>query len=360
MKPSQWESSRQALVIAPNWVGDAMMALPALRALEAALPETRMLLLARPAPAAALSAAGLRSPALSWPSPRGPAELLSEFRHLRRTAARIGNLDFILLLPNSFHSALQACALGARARIGYRRDARGWLLTHPLSRPRRGGIPAHESYYYLELLRLAGFIARLPESVFAQISADENLCALWRSRLQLSKSVRLVVVHAGAAYGEAKRWPPECFVRLLAALPSNCRVALVGSAAERPLAIWIETQLAARAASPSAPSRFLNLAGETGIADLIAVLSLADVVVANDSGPMHLAAALGRPLVALFGPTNDRETYPLGPPGWRGLRLLCAEGVSCRPCKLRQCPVDHRCMRRLDVNIVLAAVQAWL
>ncbi len=351
MKPLAWDRFRRGLLITPSWVGDTMMALPAIHALEAALPDCQLALLARPAPASGLRAARLRSPVMSWPAARRLPELLSEFRHLRRDALKLGGLDFVLLFPNSFHAAFEAAALGGRARIGYRRDGRGFLLTHALSPPAPGSLPGHESFYYLELLRRAGLIAELPATVHAQLWAEPERVELWRGRL--AGEGQLVAIHAGAAYGEAKRWPPSYFAALLARLPDNSRVALVGSLAERPLANWMQAQAGSRL-------RLWNLAGETEIDDLLAVFSLADAVLANDSGPMHLAAALGRPLVALFGPTNELETYPLGPEHWQGLRLLHAEGISCRPCKLRTCPIDHRCMRRLDVESVRRALEERL
>ncbi len=351
MKPIAWAQCRHGIVIAPNWLGDALMALPALRALETALPEADLAVLARPAPAAALAAARLRTPILPWPAALRFTELLAELRHLRRDGRRLRNLDFALLLPNSFHAALQAFTLGARLRIGYQRDRRGWLLTHALPLPQNGETPSHESFYYLELLRRAGLIASLPPTPTAQLWADEALCRRWSGRL--AGAGPLIVIHAGAAHCEAKRWPPEYFAALLARLPSGCRAALVGRAAERPLTNWLREQAAARLP-------LFNLAGETSLPELLAVLSLADLVVANDSGPMHLAAALGRPLIALFGPTNEKETYPLGPEGWPGPRLLLAENIACHPCKLRTCPIDHRCMQRLRVQTVLAAIEEHL
>ena len=336
MKPgSRDRSPRTGAVIAPNWVGDAVMCLPAVVALRDAYPECEWTVLARAAVAPVFRLARLGFnvaplPARWWRRlPRCPAELAVVF-------------------PNSFHAATLACRLGARRRVGYARDRRSWLLHPAVAVPQPGSIPGHESFYYLELLRGAGLIERLPEEsaeLRVRLHPDAQTASNWRQRLGGSA---IVALHVGATFGSAKRWLPERFAELAAELAAGgAHVVLVGSSAERDLARKVR-MLAAR------PFEIKNLAGETTLPELVALLSAVDVLVANDSGPMHLAGAVGTPVVALFGSTNERETYPLTEAG--KLRLLKVPGIACSPCKLRECPIDHPCMTGIEVPTVLQAV----
>ncbi|MGH9485607.1 MAG: glycosyltransferase family 9 protein, partial [Terriglobales bacterium] len=153
-------------------------------------------------------------------------------------------------------------------------------------------------------------------------------------------------------FGSAKCWLPERFAELAGELARRgvC-VVLIGGNAERELARKI------RMLAPH-PEQLKNLAGETSLEDLVALIAAADVLVANDSGPMHVAGAVGTPVVALFGSTNEKETYPLTENG--KLRLIKAPGIACSPCKLRECPIDHRCMRNIPVARVMAETEAVL
>jgi heptosyltransferase-2 len=152
-------------------------------------------------------------------------------------------------------------------------------------------------------------------------------------------------LNPGAFYGTAKRWIPERYAAVgdMLARRTGARIAILGGAAERGIAESI-------AAGMRAPAR--NLCGETGLPELVGVLSRMDAVVTNDSGPMHVAAALGVPVVAVFGPTDERETGPVGV----GHRIV-REPVYCAPCKLRECPIDHRCMTRIPADRVAAAAE---
>jgi heptosyltransferase II len=156
-----------------------------------------------------------------------------------------------------------------------------------------------------------------------------------------------VAINPGATYGTAKRWLPERFAAVGEALARRgARVAIVGGAAERPVGEAIAAQM-------TAPVRML--CGETTLPELAGVLARAALLVTNDSGPMHLAAALGRRVLAVFGPTDARETGPVGTP-----HRVVRESVHCAPCRLRECPIDHRCMRRVTIDRVLGEVDALL
>lgn len=328
-------------VIAPNWLGDAVMCLPALAALRASSPGTAWTVLARPAVAPVFAMAQLGFQVAMLPAP-------PSLRHLPRL-----RVEQVVVFPNSFYTALVARRLHARRRIGYARDWRSWLLRPAIARPQPGSLPGHEAFYYLELLRRAGLVAALPPEDAAQLRVPLHpappAVERWRSRLGTAPRVAM---HVGATFGTAKRWMPERFAEVAGMLAARgIQVVMVGSTAERAVA----EEVRARSGQAAGVE---NLAGATSLEELVALLAAVDLLLANDSGPMHLAGAVGTPVVALFGSTNERETYPLTESG--KLRLLKAPDIACSPCKLRDCPIDHRCMTRIEVAAVLAAVEELL
>jgi heptosyltransferase-2 len=162
----------------------------------------------------------------------------------------------------------------------------------------------------------------------------------------VAPDARLVGFAPGAAYGSAKRWPPERVAAAASMLAARgARPVLVGAGGDREIARAIHAAL-----DPPARSAVVDLVGRTDVATLMGVLARCAVVVANDSGAMHVASAVGRPVVAIFGPTDERATAPMGP------HTLVRTDVFCRPCLLRACPIDHRCLRRIAAADVVAAV----
>ena len=164
----------------------------------------------------------------------------------------------------------------------------------------------------------------------------------------------VLVVAPGAAFGRAKQYPPDMVADVVAqvATARAARVVLVGSRGDREGAAAVESALTAR--MPRAADWLVNLAGRTSLAELMGIIALARVVVSNDSGAMHVASALGTPVVVPFGPTDEHATAPLGP------HTLMTADVFCRPCHLRECPIDHRCMRRIDPATMAARVIEWI
>lgn len=315
------------VVRAPNWLGDAVLSLGALRDLRRNFPKARTSVLARPSVA---------------PLYRAVKEVdeVAESRDRRADVASLRDRhDAAVLLPNSFQSALAARLAGIPERWGYATDGRGGLLT------RRAAVPATvrgESQVYYYRAMLAGVGLEVSASPDTRLSCPEE----WRHRgsaLLDDGEDDWVGLNPGAFYGTAKRWIPERFGLLgdLLARRTGCRLALLGAASERPLAEAI-------AAAMQAPVRVLS--GQTDLPALVGLLARIRLLVTGDSGPMHVAAALGTPVIAIFGSTDPRETAPRG----EGHRLL-REPVACSPCMLRECPIDHRCMRRVGVDQVLAA-----
>ncbi|MGH9789534.1 MAG: lipopolysaccharide heptosyltransferase II [Candidatus Acidiferrales bacterium] len=342
--------ARKILVRVPNWVGDAVMSLPALEAVRARFAQAELTVLARPHVADVF----VRRPDVSRVvvfepngKPSGPGGLLRLAGELRRE-----RFDLAVLFQNAFQAALIAFLAGIPQRVGYSRDARRLLLTHPIAVPRAQEIPPHETYYYLELVRCAGWIDELP--VVSQIpvappapAATERVRARLRE-LGLGDGRPRVVLAPGAAYGSAKCWLPERYAaladRLVEAFAAT--VLLCGPPAEARLGEAIAARMR---------SKPVSLIGQTTLEEFLAVLASADLFIGNDSGAMHLAAGLNLPQVVIFGPTDELGTGPLNPKA-----RVVKRPVSCSPCFLRHCPVDHRCMTRIEVDEVWQAVEAAL
>jgi heptosyltransferase-2 len=256
--------------------------------------------------------------------------------------------DFAVLLQNAFEAAWLAWRANIPTRIGYARDARGVLLTKPIHILRDGEIPRHESHYYLELVRRAGWIEsrgeiapiRLRVAGSAREAAEKTLSSAgarggaWRC-----------AIAPGASYGAAKCWPPERFAALADRLISGCGadVILFGTPGEKEMAARICSTMKCRA---------ISLVGKTSMRDLAAFFSVCSIFIGNDSGAMHVAAAAGLPVIGIFGPTDPEGTAPV-----TAQFTVIREAVSCSPCFLRACPVDHRCMTRVDVYSVFTAAQ---
>lgn len=310
------------------------MALPALAAVRRAF-EGRTIVLA--------ATAGI-APLFEERTPARPDEILTVDGAREAVQLRDARADAILLLRNSFGSAWTARRSGIPERWGYRADWRGALLTRGVRRPRRA---VHQVEYYLELARGLG-IAPAPGDALPRIealSATQEKAAAMLAAAGVAGGERLVGFAPGAAYGHAKRWPPERVAQVIAGLEATA--VLVGAAADRETGRAIESSL-----PPGV--RVVNLIGRTTLRQLVGVVSRCAAFVSNDSGAMHIAAALGVPLTAIFGPTDERATAPAGTAD------VIVRKVFCRPCMLRECPIDHRCMKRIDVDTVLQSVTSHL
>ncbi len=317
------------LVLAPNWLGDAVMALPAIRDLRAHFAGSRFAVAAR------------GSVAMLFRAVPGVDEIV--VLEPDTPAARL-RADIGVLLPNSFRAAWLLARAGVPERWGYAADFRTPLLTRSIRRPR---VKLHFGEYYQNLVRELGVATgpltpelRLPGT---RIETAGRLLrdAGWDARRPL------VGVAPGAAFGHAKRWPRDRFAalasRLRAALGAECVV--LGRSEDRDAAAGIEG---------------LDLVGRTDLLMLMGVLGHCRAVVANDSGTLHLAAALGVPVTAIYGPTDERYSLPLSSRGPSGAVSAVVAQVFCRPCGLRDCPIDHRCMRRISTERVFQAVRAQL
>jgi heptosyltransferase-2 len=325
-------------VRAPNWLGDAIMALPAIAAVRRHFSDAS-LIVAGPGPLAPLfdSVPGVDG---VCPLSRGAAAVAD---------LRAARLDAILLLPNSFRAAHQAWRAGVAQRWGYGTDLRGWLLTRAVRRRRRPDAERHHAYHYQRLVAALGIE---PAPLEARLVPSDAVRSEGRARLERSGcSVDRppIGIAPGAAYGYAKRWPPERFAELIVRLARDgSTTVLVGTRADEPTGAAIESSVARLGGAPG----MVNLIGQTDVRGLLGVVGACRAFVSNDSGAMHVAAALGVPVTAVFGATDERATAPLGP------HRIVAHDVWCRPCLLRECPIDHRCMTRISPDAVAAALQS--
>jgi heptosyltransferase-2 len=252
----------------------------------------------------------------------------ARWRMLRELRAR--RFDCAILLQNAFEAALIAFLAGIPNRIGYNRDGRGFLLTRAVAPPKPGEIPPHQRFYYLELLRRARIIDALPSDPVIRLNAP----AIARNRI--------IGISPGAAFGGAKRWLPERFAEAAAQIADarGATIALFGSAGER--------EVCDRIARLLPGYEVTNHAGATTLAQFIDLAAACEIFLTNDSGAMHIASALGVPTVAVFGATDPLATGPAGPRA-----IVIREPVECSPCLLRECPIDHRCMTRVDAARVV-------
>lgn len=336
---------KRVLVRATNWIGDAVMSLPALRALREANPGAHIAILAKPWVGDLYGREPFCDELIPYEAASGVRDLGSKMDAAR--ALRGMDFDTAILLQNAFEAAMVAWVARIPRRIGYNRDGRGLLLTHPVPVPKPGEIPRHERYYYLELLRRAGLIPKLPQVDAIRLEGARDAR---HGGIELLRAAGLgdfvVGISPGAAYGTAKRWLPDRFAEAVAAISARtgASAAVFGSAAERPLCEEVA------AALRKAGVTVRNFAGETTLAQFIAMAAACRVLLTNDSGAMHIASALGTPTVTVFGATDDTTTGPTGP-----LARVVREPVDCSPCLLRECPIDHRCMTRVDAARVARA-----
>src|ERR1700722_6036740 len=332
------------LVRAPNWVGDAVMAIPALEVIRRTRARDEICVLARPVVADLFSGQPFANRILTYDYRGrhggwlGPEKLVAELR--------IEKFDIAVLLQNAFEAAWLAWRAGIPERIGYARDARSPLLTKAIHVPREGEIPKHESRYYLELRRRSGWVEILPEiqpiRLFVSDAARANAEAILRSAGARENTWRCAIA-PGASYGAAKCWPAERFAHLADRLISECGADVIffGTPGEKEIAARIVSNMKARS---------ISLVGDTSMRDLAALFACCSAFIGNDSGAMHVAAAAGLPVIGIFGSTDPEGTAPV-----TERFTLIREPVSCSPCFLRRCPVDHRCMTRITVDSVFAA-----
>ncbi len=356
------EAPRRILVRGVNWLGDAVMTTPALLRLRERFPASQITILVPEK----LRELWLNHPAVDRMMSFGADEgLLRLGRRLRAE-----KFDLALVLPNSPRSAIEVWLAAIPVRIGHARSLRSWFLTHPIPphpsamrmRKRtpeevralvatdpngaRESFPSarHQIHDYLHLVAALGAVAEPLPPVLASTDIEmENA----RQKFALHSEAPLFALNAGAEYGPAKRWPKERFIAAAKQIQkrTNCHWLVLGGNADVPLAMEISSALGCAATA---------LAGKTSLRELCAILKLSRILLTNDTGPMHVAAALGTPVVVPFGSTSPELTGP-GLPGDTRHQLIRGQ-APCSPCFLRECPIDFRCMNSIAVEDVVQAV----
>jgi heptosyltransferase II len=326
---------KRVAVRVTNWIGDAVMNTPALGAIRATFPDAEIVVIANPMVAELFSPHPYCDRVIVYDKKRahqGMAGLVRFAGELRRE-----RFDMAILLQKAMEAAIMTFLAGIPIRLGYRTDGRRLLLTHGL--PFADKRHRHQSANYLDLLR--------PFNITGGDGRQRLYCT--EAEIAWADSVlsaeRWAAINPGAAYGSAKRWIPERFAEVGDQLAAefNLRIILTGGPAEGEIGRDIE---AAMGCSP------LNMIGKTNVRQMMALLSRCSLMVTNDSGPMHVAAALGVPVAAIFGPTDHTATYPLT----EHYQIIRRE-ADCAPCGARQCPTDHRCMELVSAEDVLKSVR---
>ena len=338
------------LIIAPNWLGDAVMAMPAIGAVRRWFPSAHLAVAARASVAPLLGMVpGVDAVVTlegrgSWGDTLGRTADASKLYE--------GEFEAALLLPNSFGSAWLTRRAGIAERWGYRRDARGPLLTRAISPPR--GVT--QAQYYATLVEALGgpaadFTASLAVPAAAQEAAESLLRASgWNGG-------PLVAFAPGAAFGPAKRWPPERVAAVARdiAVRDEATPVFVGARADAGTIADVLSAYCRDGLGERRPA--IDLGGRTDLPVLAAVFMRCRAVVSNDSGAMHVAAASGASVTAIFGPTNERATSPLPHASGRSTTVVAGQ-AWCRPCQRRLCPIDHRCMTSVEAQRVADLVRS--
>jgi heptosyltransferase-2 len=328
------------VIRAPNWVGDSVLALPAIESLHGAFPDAQLWIAAKDWVKDLFSLSGLAEGIVPLPASKDLKSLKTGSLSLKEQ-----NFDIGLLLTNSFGSALLFYLAGIPKRWGYAADGRSLLLTSRIHVD-HGDNPRHHVHYYLDLLSGLGLETRPPALRLAAPPGETAAARERLSSLGLDLKRPLVVLSPGASYGPAKRWPASRFAQLAGAFQNQkgAEILIIGSEGEAEIAAAIASTMDRKPAV---------LTGRTTLAQLLGLISQAALVVSNDTGPMHLANALHVPVVGIFGPTDPAVTGPFEQPS-----SVVKKDVPCWPCFYRQCPYDHRCMTMMETTDVLGAAEA--
>lgn len=348
MTREQAELIKRVVVRGTNWVGDSVMTVPALRALRRVLPDAHITLAIRPGAQGIFSEADFIDDVLLYDR-KGPLSVIPQLREWRRR-----KFDLAVLFQNAFEAALIPFLAGVPIRLGYATESRQALLTHPLALP-DWRSSRHEVFYYLyvvtaleQMLFGTSSVCEADPDASIQLSENRKVEAVDLLRAHGVREGELVVALCpGSINSRAKRWPAEAYAALADRLiDTNRQVLLIGSRDEADVSQDVTSRMR---------NRPVVLTGKTSLDQITAVLSAVDLIVTNDTGPAHIGAALGRPTIVIFGPTNPLTTRPFSP-----VAEILRHPPDCAPCMLRDCPIDHRCMTAITVDEVFEHSHALL
>ncbi|HTZ39959.1 MAG TPA: lipopolysaccharide heptosyltransferase II [Syntrophales bacterium] len=336
-KKLPFENINNVLIRGTNWIGDVVMTFPAIAAVRETLPHARITVLVKPWVADLVRMHPAVDEVMIYERPgrhAGIGGLWTLATELRRR-----HFDTAILLQNAIEAAIIAWLARIPIRAGYRTDARGFLLTHPVARSQeiRG---VHQSLYYLEMLRALGLRSSDRTARIVPAKQDREAAEKRLAEYGIADRRPIIGMAPGAAYGPAKRWFPERFAAVADRLIErySCPVLLFGGAGDRAITEAVQS---------AATNAFTDVAGRTSLGEAVALIARCDLFITNDSGLMHVAGALGVPTVAIFGSTNPVTTSP---PGER--TVIVRRAVDCSPCLKPECPTDFACMGLISVDEV--------
>jgi len=333
------------MVRGTNWLGDAVMTVPALRALRRVFPDAEITLYTRTETANLFLEADFVDSVIAF-SP-GRSSIKRFFDHIH--SLRAGNYELAILLTNSWESALVAMLASIPTRIGYDHEHRGIVLTDAIPVP-KWKADRHEVHFYLNLIgeieeKYSGTRAISNEPPNAELMVSfprQNDARGLLKRNGAGMNRPIVALGVGSTNSRAKRWPAISYALLADRLKAELEVdvLLIGSEGDR---------TAADEVMASSKSDLIDLTGKTSVADAAAILSTIDLLISNDMGLAHIAPSTGTPTIVIFGPTDPVTTRPFS-----NNAEVVRIPVGCSPCMLRDCPIDHRCMTNVSVDDILA------
>lgn len=333
------ESIKNILVRGTNWVGDSIITLPALRELRRIFPKAKISLLVKPWVSGIFEDLECVDEIIKY-------EQTSLWKKIKRVQEK--KFDLAILFQNAFEAAVIAFGSRAQIRVGFPTELRGFLLTHPLNLSEEI-LSLHQIYYYLHI------VSQMETQLFGTSQVDFNNLKYHLpvrderkfsikekvKELGIDTSKKLVAINPGATNSRSKRWPIERFAQLADRLvTAGIEVVFIGAAAELDI-----TEITIKKMQQKAKI----LTGKTSLPESIAFLSICDVLISNDTGPAYISAALERPTLTIFGPTDDKMIHPFGTKA-----EIIRKKIDCSPCMLKDCPIDHRCMKEISVQMVLS------
>lgn len=330
------------LVRATNWIGDAILTLPAMDSIRATYPAAHIAVLAKPWVADIYRLFSAADEIIiyenKYDNAAGVLRLAGLLKKRKFQAA--------ILLQNAIEAAIMTFAARIPVRAGYNTDGRGILLTHSVKRSREI-LKLHQTDYYLAMAGALGFIP-VNKEMHLETKIDPAEARKVLNKYTGNEAEAIAVIAPGATYGPAKRWFPARFAAVADKINETygCRIILLGGNSDR------ETAEEVRSLSHTG---LINLAGKTNLQEAIYLISRCRIMISNDSGLMHIAGALNRPTIAVFGSTNPKTTAPVG-----GKSVVIHKEINCSPCLKEVCPSDFRCMEMISVEDVWQAAQKLL
>jgi heptosyltransferase-2 len=344
---------RNILIRGVNWIGDAVLTIPAIQAVRKTFPDAHISLLVKPWVADIFSSSHDIDEIILY------EDIYKGIKGKLRLAKmlKLKKFNTAVLFQNAFDAALITWLAGIPERIGYNTDFRSLLLTNavPLT---KDILTQHQVHYYINIVSAIG-VASMETAPYLSLTREERNWAIKELESFNAAQLPVIGINPGATYGSAKRWLPERFAELIINIIDklNGKVILFGSQSEAAAANEIAHNINAHSSDTTHySSHILNMAGKTGLRELAALISECDAFVTNDSGPMHMASALLVPTVAIFGSTNKKATAPFGD----GHKVV-SKDLPCAPCMKRECPEGHlKCMTEINAGEIFEAVKELL